>query len=189
MIGAFLGIDPSFGGFAVAAYWPDGRPPRIERRAFTAAKHGKGVDRLFFVGRWLERVLEEIGGAHPARDIVHVAMEGYSRGSANRREEAGELSAVTRLALRRCLGYPVYHPTIVAPKQRAKYATGDGNADKQKVMAACEQKWGQRFTNDNDADAYVLARIASDIHRGRSDLAYESALVKLLTPHQGLTAA
>lgn len=189
MIGTFIGIDPSFGGFAVAAYWPDGRPARIERKTFPAARYGKDVDRLYWVGTWLDQIFEDIGGAYPARNVIHVTMEGYSRGSVNRREEAGELSAVTRLALRRCFGYPNYNPTMVAPKQRALFATGNGNSDKKEVMAACEQKWGQKFTNDNDADAYVLARMARDIHRGRSDLPYEEKVIEKLTPHPGYRVA
>jgi Holliday junction resolvasome RuvABC endonuclease subunit len=48
--------------------------------------------------------------------------------------------------------------TKVWPKQRAKLATGDGNADKKKVLAAVRDRFpGVRIPDDNVADAVALA--------------------------------
>jgi len=51
---------------------------------------------------------------------------------------------------------------VVAPKTRAKYGTGNGNAGKRSVLAAVRANY-PRFTirNDNEADAVVLAAIGA----------------------------
>ena len=51
---------------------------------------------------------------------------------------------------------------VVPPKTRAKYATGNGGADKRAVLAAVRAAYPQ-FTirNDNEADAVVLAAIGA----------------------------
>jgi hypothetical protein len=53
-------------------------------------------------------------------------------------------------------------------------------------MAAIERRWRVTITNDNEADAYVLARIAKDVHvgnRGIRRVHYEQAVLDELTPH------
>lgn len=183
MIGWYLGIDQSFAGFAVAAYSPTEPKPELWRKSFPAAKFGSGVDRTMLVGSWLSIVLRDIGIDH----ITHVAMEGYARGSKFRREEAGELSYEVRRTLHRHLFLnPVRYPTIVAPTSLKKYATSKGNADKKAVMAAIERRWRVVIKNDNEADAYVLARIAKDIHvgnRGIRRVWHEQEVLDELTPH------
>jgi hypothetical protein len=95
LIGWYVGIDQSFGGFAVAAYTPTQLQPRLFRKAFPAATYGGGVDRTLHVGAWLTIVLRDIG----IDTVTHVAMEGYARGAKFRREEAGELSYEVRRTL------------------------------------------------------------------------------------------
>lgn len=55
-------------------------------------------------------------------------------------------------------GYPM---VFVAPKQRAKYATGNGNAGKQEVFAAAVNRYGASVTNDDIADAVILAAMGA----------------------------
>lgn len=44
----------------------------------------------------------------------------------------------------------------LAPKSRAKYITGNGNADKDEVLAAARERWGE-IPNHDIADAVGLA--------------------------------
>lgn len=183
MIGWYCGIDQSLGGYGIAFFAPTERP-RLFHKAFSAQKYGAGVDRLLHVGAWVLSVLQDLGTDR----IVHVTMEGYARGAKFRREESGEISLITRLTLHQYLPYNgIGYPTLVAPMQRAKYATGKGGADKKQVMAAIKREWGESITNDNEADAYVLARIAWDLHRGNHPKIirpkHQQEILDGLTPH------
>lgn len=45
----------------------------------------------------------------------------------------------------------------LAPKSRAKFITGNGNADKHEVLAAARERWGEGIKNHDIADAVGLA--------------------------------
>lgn len=49
----------------------------------------------------------------------------------------------------------------VAPRERALYATGDGDADKVSVAASMVAEHGREFATDDECDAFVLALIAA----------------------------
>lgn len=49
------------------------------------------------------------------------------------------------------LGLP--EPILINPKSVKKWATGDGNADKEKMVRFCIQRWGITPVDDNEADA------------------------------------
>jgi len=51
----------------------------------------------------------------------------------------------------------------VAPTTLKKFACGKGNADKSAVVSSMTKKHGVEFGNDNEADAYALARVAFSI--------------------------
>jgi len=180
----YVGIDQSFGGFAVVALRSDNQH-QVYVRAFSASQYGTGVDRLLAVERWLEQVLRLVG----PKSISHVVMEGYSRQSQWRREEAGAMSYAVRRVLWYTLPYPAKYPTIVAPRQRAVYATGDGRADKKQVMEAVRDKWGVVVSNHNAADAYVLARMAKDLVERTSEHDYERKVIARLNPYTELPRA
>ena len=53
---------------------------------------------------------------------------------------------------------------VVAPKTRAKWATGSGNSDKKAVLAAVRETWQQwrpHIRNDDVGDALVLASMGA----------------------------
>ncbi|WP_188187572.1 hypothetical protein [Nonomuraea sp. SYSU D8015] len=155
----FLGIDQSFGGFGLTRLY-DGYAD-ISVVKFTATKYGKGVDRLMHVERWLGEqicLLPE----YP----VHVAMEGFSRDSQNRREEAGSLAYAVKRVLRWHLPEPACYPTIIAPTKVKLFASGKGNASKQEVIDGVKERWGIECKNDNEADSYTLARMAKYLTEG-----------------------
>lgn len=70
-----------------------------------------------------------------------------------------QLSALNYF-LRRELFFSGIPFIIVAPPTLKKFATGKGNATKVEVMDSVEELYGEKFLDDNQADAYVLARCA-----------------------------
>lgn len=84
-----------------------------------------------------------------------VVIEGYSRGSKYGREEAGEVGGIARV-LCHLLDIPY---AIVAPKQRAKFMTDNGNANKDQVLSAAVRS-GFAGDDNNEADAWVLRQMA-----------------------------
>jgi crossover junction endodeoxyribonuclease RuvC len=42
-----------------------------------------------------------------------------------------------------------------------KYATGKGTSKKQEMLLQMYKRWGVEFNDDNAADSYALARLAS----------------------------
>jgi crossover junction endodeoxyribonuclease RuvC len=47
----------------------------------------------------------------------------------------------------------------VPPSQLKKFATGQGNANKEIILQQVYKRWGVEFSDNNQADAYVLAQI------------------------------
>jgi len=48
---------------------------------------------------------------------------------------------------------------VIPPKTLKKWATGNGNSDKNQMMENAFKRWGIQFTDDNLCDAYCLARM------------------------------
>lgn len=76
---------------------------------------------------------------------------------------------------------------LMVPKQRAKYATGNGNADKKAVIAAVKEQWPAWDVgkNDNMADAVTLVAAGLDwLGRPLVDLpkTHRDALVRAVWP-------
>jgi Holliday junction resolvasome RuvABC endonuclease subunit len=52
-------------------------------------------------------------------------------------------------------------PLQIPPMTLKKYATGKGTSKKQEMLLQIYKRWGVEFNDDNAADAYALARLAS----------------------------
>ena len=159
-----MGIDQSFGGFAIVVWVPDWQKADYDLKAYPAKNYGTGVDRLKAVSEHIVDVANEIYKKH--LDIKHICMEGYARNSKFRREEAGELGATVKLTLSAAFSKPVSYPTIVAPTQLKYFVTGNGKAAKDDMKLGVHMKWGELYFNDNLADAYGLSRMAEAVHTG-----------------------
>ena len=89
--------------------------------------------------------------------IQHICMEGYSFGSRGMLADLGELGGLIKDVFDNSLGI-IY--TIVGPNQLKKFATGKGSGKKNVVMMKVYKKYGVEFDDDNECDAFVLAKIA-----------------------------
>lgn len=114
----------------------------------TAAIQSKkfGTDRLIEIR---ERAKVIIDGA----DLV--AIEGYAFARPNQSHQIGELGGVLRVLFHE-MKLKVLE---VAPSQVKKFATGKGNADKEKMAVAVYKRWGREFATNDECDAFVLTEI------------------------------
>ena len=158
-----IGIDQSYTGFAFAVMDRD----TGEWMCTVSKAPGSQVDRLFWIGHRLEQSLNTL--AKDAETIV-AAMEGYAYG-AQLANMAGELGGLVKLTLYTALdNFDAKYPYIVPPTVLKKYVTGKGTGiQKNQMLLHVYKKWGVEFNDDNAADAYALAHLAS----GRAELAYE----------------
>lgn len=156
---AAVGIDPSLTacGVALIQSYDDDRV----RSVHTLGRKGKTTESLpqrhERINTLVEQVLETIRQLDVTPDLV--AIEGPSHGNVtgSHHDRSGLWwQLVIRL---REAGYEVVE---ITPTQVKKYATGKGNAGKPEVMAAAIRRYlDVPISNDNEADAWVLAAMAA----------------------------
>lgn len=160
-----IGVDPSLTGTGVAS--------RNEADTIIPPKGLSELDRL----RYLVR---EVTARCYTADLV--ILEGLSYGShMGKQAERGALHWMIRDALDGA-DVPV---AVCPPSTRAKYATGHGGAGKDEVMIACVHRIPIMVSNNNEADAAVLAAMGHD-HLGdpltQMPAAHRSALLGVSWP-------
>lgn len=166
-----LGIDQSLTGFALAAVNTD-KPEQYEIWVYKSDR--SGVERLLDIKEWIESklVFLEENGNLP----VNAAMEGTVLAS-HSALKLGELAALVKITLYEMMiaeNPDVAVPLQIPPMTLKKYATGKGNAKKQEMMLQIYKRWGVELNDDNAADAYALARLAS----GSATTEVEKAVVE-----------
>ena len=150
-----IGIDQSLTGFAMTALVID--DPN-EFACWVYKSPHFGIERLLDIQEWMIARFDELG----KKNIKNVAMEGTVLAS-QAALVLGELSALVRITLH---GYykgveEAQYPLKVPPMTLKKFAAGKGNAKKQEMLLQIYKRWGIEFNNDNAADSYALARLAS----------------------------
>ena len=112
----------------------------------------KGAERLNDIQKLIRSIISPY-------DIKLVCIEGYAMGAMGKTYNIGELGGVIRLLLFR--QEIVY--SEIPPTQVKKFATGKGGGEggsKDQVTLHVFKKWGFEAVDNNEADAYALARIA-----------------------------
>lgn len=159
-----IGIDQSYSGFGITFMDADSG----DYITYVFKGEGFGVNRLTSMATKLASLIK-LNVPSSASEVVS-AMEGYAYG-AQMAHMAGELGGVVKLTLLDHLEhrYGAY-PYIIPPTTLKKYVTGKGTGiQKNQILLHVFKKWGVEFTDDNAADSYSLAHLAS----GRAELAYE----------------
>lgn len=170
-----VGVDPSLSTTGVAFLLPGEAPQfaAVSEPPSRRVKRGEPTltveEELDHIRRMGTRVvfrilttLNEIGERHPDGLDVWVVIEGPSHGSTNGKphERAG-LWWTVALALAKSARVMQLTPAAVK-----KYWTGNGNADKAKMMHFTRLRYASfGITDDNVNDAFVIAQIAAE-HRG-----------------------
>ncbi len=147
----YAGIDPSWTGLAMVAI--DDSGALVSRRTVETVKKAfpSQQARLWHL---TEAVHEWLLDLEKHDQPIRCAVEGYSMGSKNGREMAGELGGQVRLALW-LRGIPFRD---VPPTTLKAFVTGKGNADKEVMLREVYKRWGYDADDNNDCDAYALAR-------------------------------
>lgn len=125
----------------------------INGETFSIKATTRGVERLVEIST---RITNHAINSRP----IAVIIEGYSFGSKfSRAHSLGELGGVVKADLHRA----GFHIVEIPPKCRAKFATGNGNANKQDVLASLKEQFPMRFYDgygDDECDAWVLEQMA-----------------------------
>ena len=160
-----LGIDQSLSGFAMAAINID-RPDAYE--VWVYKSEHRGVRRLADIRWWMEDKFDflETNGHR----VEVIAMETPIMASPSTLPLA-QLAGVVRVSIWDYFDSNKYSvipfdeqvrkPYLIPPMTLKKYATGKGNSKKQEMLLQMYKRWGVEFNDDNAADAYALARLAS----------------------------
>ena len=143
----YLGIDQSLRSTGLCVL--DGETHKPVYLTAIVTSHLRGAARLAYIRN-------ELSFAAKKYPIQQAALEGYSFESVHRACDLGEVGGVIRLALFDW-GIPYL---VVAPASLKKFVTGNGAADKTKVMASIKTKWKIEIDQDDQADAYGLAQVA-----------------------------
>lgn len=159
----YLGIDPSFSGFAMVLYRP-GESLSPTQWRFHSHPHQHWGVRLRMLQDWL---VESMGKMGPL-DGVCMEAPGYASKSAF---SMGMVHSTTHLGM--LLAYGPKSPTMVAPMTLKKFVTGKGNSPKDVMIKCVYQKWGFDTDSNDLADAYGLARLAYALASGKSEHKYE----------------
>jgi crossover junction endodeoxyribonuclease RuvC len=173
-----IGIDQSLTGFAMTALNVDS-PEHYETWVYKSPY--RGVQRLDDIQTWMFDKFEALKAN--GNDIYDIAMEGTVLASQSALV-LGELAATVKLFLYGHFdGGMNYFPAApehlrtplqIPPMTLKKYAAGKGNAKKQEMLMQIYKRWGIEFNDDNAADSYALARLAS----GNALGAIEEAIVE-----------
>ena len=152
----WVGIDPSLTGTAIAIIRDGGSTVSTFRCPTTGHATDTHEDtriRMNRIERWLRDLLEDLG-----RIDLTIGIEGPSL-SPRRMGQDHERAGLWWRLHDRARMYSAEQPVrVITPKQRAKYATGNGNATKDEVLLAVSRRYVHFLGVTNDeADAFVIA--------------------------------
>lgn len=142
----FVGIDPSTKTGFVAL----DEAGNVERAKELTGVGSQDPKRMY-------TLIYEIARHLQPDDVI--CIEGFGFAS----QQAIQLGGIgwgIRMALfRRGMSY-----TEVSPAAVKKFATGKGNTKKDEMVLPIYRKWGFEHSSDNVRDAFVLAKIAEELH-------------------------
>lgn len=144
----YLGIDQSLSDTGLVVV--DEAAQIVAQKALkTEPKNFKcDIERLIFIR-------DEIGHFEKSYQVDYACLEGFGYGARG--------NAIFQLA---GLGYMIREYfwnqkitlEIVPPKTLKKWATGNGNAQKDLMLMNVYKRWGVEFQDHNICDAYCMAR-------------------------------
>jgi Holliday junction resolvasome RuvABC endonuclease subunit len=141
-------------GVAILALSPD-KEIRIARKIYT--ENCIGLPRLWKIRNETNQFLDT--HIQNSSDIKNICVEGPSLYSVNKPDHAGQArGAIYMMCMDLCLE-PSVIPQEIPPKSLKLFATGNGDALKDKMMETAVQH-GWIINNDDEADAAWLAELA-----------------------------
>lgn len=146
----FVGIDPSYNGFAIVVVDKGGEI--IEQKLLSSDTNSEAEDRILE----MEKEFKFIPNIY-CLETVYIEGPSYSSNGAFVLQ-MGALHYYLRIFFRK----KNVDFKVIAPGTLKKYVAGEGkgNARKELMLLKTFQKWGVEFNDNNLADAYGLARMA-----------------------------
>lgn len=170
----FLGIDLSLTGTGLALLEPPEPSTNDVPGFFGANFQSYNGNRVWSMiintkdinghDRW-RMILETVGSW--VRHAEAVVMEGYSYGSPQRMRECMEIGGIIKFHLMEELHRI---PIIIQPMTLKKFVTGSGKGDKNLMLMHTFKRYGLEFSNDNECDAFGLAKIGQALELGTEGL-------------------
>jgi crossover junction endodeoxyribonuclease RuvC len=168
-VSLIIGIDPSLTSTGIVVL----RGNKVELAVTTKNKPALGtIERVRLIYERIVDIQENLSDGEKWQAPDLIVIEGFSYGSKGRsvfdiaylgwriREELEWLKEQDNI------------PWLeVPPSQLKKFATGQGNANKEIILQQVYKRWGVEFSDNNQADAYVLAQIGRAYLGGMDDLA------------------
>ena len=152
-----IGIDPSLTATGVVVL----RDGKVELAEATKNRPDLGtIERVKLIRERIIDITENLTDEEERQAPDLITIEGFSYGSKGRSLfDIAYLGWRIREDLERFRiedGIPWLE---VPPSQLKKFATGQGNANKEIILQQVYKRWGVEFSDNNQADAYVLAQI------------------------------
>jgi crossover junction endodeoxyribonuclease RuvC len=145
-----IGLDLSLSRTGVSLFWTDNE----EAKTMCIKSPQKGMKRLLDLEQKLTQILL------PFKETALVVIEDYAFGGrGSNLFGLIEWGGIARMATFKL----DINAITISPKSLKKFATGNGNAKKEDVMAAITEKWGYVASTNDEADAYALSRIGDSI--------------------------
>jgi crossover junction endodeoxyribonuclease RuvC len=154
-----IGIDPSLTSTGIVVL----RDGKVELAETTKNRPDLGtIERVKLIRERIASIIENLINEEKtewqAPDLI--VIEGFSYGSKGRSVfDIAYLGWRIREDLERLKEQDNIPWLEVPPSQLKKFATGQGNANKEIILQQVYKRWGVEFSDNNQADAYVLAQI------------------------------
>lgn len=154
-----VAVDPSLQSTGLAVLGPSQSEPYWAVRTFRSVAQSNELGNLRRMEKLTGQMRRSIGemsyGTHLGLGVIEAPA--YSKNNGMAHERAGLWWMLFQMLVGH--GIPVL---VVKPNLRAKYATGNGNAGKDEVLLAASRRYpGVPMTNNNEADAIVLAAMGA----------------------------
>jgi crossover junction endodeoxyribonuclease RuvC len=158
-----IAIDPSLASTGLAVLGPSEVQPYWAVRTIRSTPPVAPPNPALAQVRRMEKIVAQLRSAiqELAYRPTYFVIEGpaFSKNNGMAHERAGLWWMIYQMAAGH--GGPVL---VVKPNLRAKYATGNGQAGKDEVLLAASRRYpGVPMTNNNEADAVVLAAMGARI--------------------------
>lgn len=120
------------------------------------------IDRVGFIRKTLNSTITQVAKLSADETEVVIAIEGFSFASRGKSVfDIGYLGWRIKEDLRNMENAKTIKYWLdVPPTVVKKFATGKGNAPKELILQQVYKRWNEEFGDNNQADAYVLAKIA-----------------------------
>lgn len=152
-----MGIDPSLSVTALVEILADRQEDplrgasRYQRAERLSPKRLSGPERM----DWLrEQIITHVDTFAPDLIVIEGFALGVGRGASMQHEVSG-WGWIARWTIW-TLGYPMLE---VPPATLKKFVTGKGNAPKEIIIREVHRRWAYEAVDNNDSDAYSLARL------------------------------